>query len=357
MPTAYHMVHYRRFEASLQRPRAVTLEGLCREALSSASGAGVALWERAPDRLFDLGDDNGSQIILNRVADQGSAVFGEMCLVHSRGFQALLQLDASKVQLSNLTFAEIYELQERAAPKGSQFLRGLVYWLAIGDHLFFVKTQSMTVDLMRQYLDWLLKSGGSVLGSADTFAIEAEFDKTLSAGDLGDISNMRVTSTSGTTLRVVPDDDAGPANAAHGDRGGDRTVATKRTIADRTLYSERANKVAEALLGPEQARSLAETLGPGEYISADASVAVRGRRTEASKAKMKELANRLADESDDKVQIEGKDGKVVDGDAILRTRMPFMVPHDGSSLLEFDNVADQLREVYSRFVRDEKITA
>ena len=84
---------------------------------------------------------------------------------------------------------------------------------------------------------------------------------------------------------------------------------------------------------------------------------VRGRRTEQSKAQMQGIANDLADLDDAKVQIEGKDGRVTDGDAILRTRMPFNLPHEGSNLLEFDNVADQLQEVYSRFVKDRKLPA
>jgi hypothetical protein len=37
--------------------------------------------------------------------------------------------------------------------------------------------------------------------------------------------------------------------------------------------------------------------------------------------------------------------------------MAFNLPHEGSNLLEFDNVADQLQEVYSRFVKDGKIKA
>ena len=82
---------------------------------------------------------------------------------------------------------------------------------------------------------------------------------------------------------------------------------------------------------------------------------VRGRRTEESRKKFQAIANDLADESDAQVQIEGKDGQIRDGDAILRTRMPFHLPHEGSNLLEFDNVADQLQEVYTRFVKDGKI--
>ncbi|WP_413851684.1 hypothetical protein [Albidovulum sp.] len=72
---------------------------------------------------------------------------------------------------------------------------------------------------------------------------------------------------------------------------------------------------------------------------------------------MRSIAGDLDEMTDAKVQVEGKDGKVTDGDAILRTRMPFDLPHEGSNLLEFDNVADQLQEVYNRFVKDGKIKA
>lgn len=70
---------------------------------------------------------------------------------------------------------------------------------------------------------------------------------------------------------------------------------------------------------------------------------------------LQKLSNELADRGDGKVEVIGKHGKIVDGDAILRTKMPFDLPHEGSSLLDFDNVADQLREVYLRFVKDGKI--
>src|SRR6185503_5680040 len=102
--------------------------------------------------------------------------------------------------------------------------------------------------------------------------------------------------------------------------------------------------------------SLVDSLGPNEYLSVDAAVKVRGKRTEQSKERMHQLANELADLTDGSVHVEGKDGKFSDEDAILRTRMPFNLPHEGSNFLDFDNVADQLQVVYSRFVQDGKIS-
>lgn len=121
------------------------------------------------------------------------------------------------------------------------------------------------------------------------------------------------------------------------------------------MVFDQARPIVEAIMGPKRAQSLVDSLGPNEYLSVDASVKVRGSRTEESREQMQALVSELADMTDGKVQVEGKDGKLSDDDAILRTRMPFDLPHEGSNFLDFDNVSDQLQEVYSRFVQDGKI--
>lgn len=251
------------------------------------------------------------------------------------------------MQLSDITTAVVYNLDEREAPTGSQFIRGMVYWLAIGNHVFFVKTHSMTSDLLHSYLDWLLKSRTSVVAADVGFLLQAELDKTQAAGDIGEIRSLRVSGKAAPEMAV----------SAPSTDGQKKEVKTSRKIADRFVQFGQAVPVVEALFGKSKTDSLVESLGPDEYLAVDATVKVRGRRTEESRAKFQNIANDLADMSDAKVQIEGKDGRVSNGDAILRTRMPFSLPHEGSNLLEFDNVADQLQEVYSRFVKDGKIKA
>lgn len=346
MPTAYHMVHYRRFDPGTADLKGQTLEGLCRSALNTVLNK-TSLWERPEDRLFDIGDEDGRKIFLNKVADLSSAVFGEMCLAQSRDLQALLNMKPSTVQLSDLTKAVVYDLNEREAPTGSQFIRGLAYWMAIGNHVFFVKTHSMTAELVSRYLDWLLRSQTSFLSPEVEFALNTQLDQTKAAGDIGEIRSLRVSGTSAPQMKVtVPD---GP--------GERREVKTSRLVADKFAQMKEAVPVVEALFGKPKADSLVKSLGPQEYLAVEATVKVRGRRTEESRAKLQSIANDIADHSDAKVEIEGKDGRIIDGDAILRTRMPFHLPHEGSNLLEFDNVADQLQVVYSRFVADGKIKA
>lgn len=342
MSAAYHLVHYRKF--ALAGQTGPKLDALCRSALDQLDGEGISLWERVESRFFALNDAEKREISLNKVADLESAVFGEMCLVQANGVQALLELNASKVKLSDITTAEIFDLSEKNAPKGTQFIRGMAYWLAVGDHLFFVKTQSMSADMVHNYLSWLF-SAVQPAGSEASF--QAEFDRTQVATDIGDIQSIKVSGKGVPQMEVFPE----------GSKERQKTVATSRKIAERSFLSEKAEPLAQAIFGKDRAESLVESLGPEEYLAVDASVRVRGRRTEASKERMATIANELAELTDTKIQVEGKDGRLTQDDAILRTRMPFALPHEGSNLLDFDNVADQLQEVYSRFVRDGKIDA
>jgi hypothetical protein len=184
------MVHYRRFDFGEADLKGASLESLCRTPLGETDASEATLWERAQDRLFDLADVSARQILLNKVADLSSAVFGEMCLVQSGDLQALLDLKASKVRLSKITTAEIFNLDERTAPAGSQFIRGMAYWLAIENHIFLVKTQSMTVDHVHAYLDWLLKKRTSTIAEGIAFSLRAELDRSQVAGDIGEISRL-----------------------------------------------------------------------------------------------------------------------------------------------------------------------
>ncbi|PBB77885.1 hypothetical protein CK218_27670 [Mesorhizobium sp. WSM3879] len=344
MATAYHVVHYRSFVQPTGETR--RLEELCRAILSQHDSNGIALWNRVVDRVQKLDSTGSRQLVLNKVADLSSAVFGEVCLVDTAGLQALLRLRRSTVELSDKTKAEVFDLDERKAPDGSQFLRGMAYWLSIGNHLFYVKTQSMMPDHIRGYFDWLLKSHPKGVPRGSELVLQAEFDKSQVPRDIGDIRTLRVKGNATRSYKVDTVDEEEKVS---------RAVRTARKVADRFVEFQQALPIVRALLGSARTESLVESLGPEEYLTVDASVKVRGRRTEESKANMRNLANDMADLTDATVQIEGRDGKLSDGDAILRTTMPFDLPHEGSNLLDFNNVADQLQEVYARYVKDGKL--
>lgn len=339
------MVHYRKVEVENAGSALSTFEQTCRSILGENNGGGISLWNRVADRIYSSSDHPNLEIILNRVADLTSSVFGEMCLVDTNGLQALLQQKSSKVELSNVTVAEIFDLEEASAPDGSKFIRGMVYWLAIGNHFFFVRTSSMTPRLIHAFFEWF-SVGPSPRYPADSkLVFQAEFNKSQISGDIGDIKKLRVSGVAATHFdaSIVKDQET--------------EVSTTKKVADRMVAFSQALPIVEALLGADRTQSLVNSLGPKEYLAVDASVRVKGSRTNSSKQKLKELTNELADLTDGKVLVEGKGGKLSDNDAILRMSMPFELASDGASLLDFNNVADQLQEVYNRFVKDGLINA
>jgi len=343
--TAYHMVHYREFKGEGLSVTA-DFENLVRGCLSATGPSGLPRWESIADRLTAPEGATGFELVLNRVADLSSAVFGEMCLVHQNGLQTLLQLTAKKHQLSTITMAEIYDILESGAPAGTKYIRGLSYFLAVGNHFFFLRTQSLNEQHIHSYIEWLLRTDPAKVPTSASVALESKIDPSISAKDIGEIKALRVSGPSFPQMTVTPVNDTQT-----------KERATTRKVADKFVQFEKAFDLAKTLLGEARAVELAESLGPRERLVVDASVKVRGTRTEASRAKLKELATSLDTLTEGRITVEGKDGKLIDKNLVLRTNMPFDVDHDGSTLLDFDNVADQLQKVYARFVEDGKIKA
>jgi len=339
------MVHYREFEHQDTSKATKSLEDLARDSLNTVGPAGFQKWESIEERLLELKDGTGMDLVLNRVADLNSAVFGEMCLIHPDAMQALLEMNTKKQKLSAITIAEIYALTEKAAPKGSRYVKGLTYFLIVGNHLFFIRTQSLTYSHIERYIAWLVLHGGAGLGGPDP-DFKSKFDKSAFAGDIGDIQALRVSGPSFPQMNIAPSNEKQT-----------KERATTKKVSDQYVQFEKAFKLAEELLGPIKAKELAESLGPKERLVVDASVKIRGSRTEESKKKLADIAKQLDSMTDGKVGVEGKDGKISDDDVILRTRMPFTREKANSSLLDFYNVADQLQIVYDRFVQDGKISA
>lgn len=342
----YQMVHYREFSHGDAKKKDIAFEDLLRAQLSAKGASGLPRWEAIEDRLFPLPNPGGLELVLNRVADLASAVFGEMCLLHPNGVQALLQLTAEKHKLSQLTLAEIYSLSEAGAPAGSKYVRGLCYFLAIGNHLFFIRNQSLTPEHLNDYFAWLLTLQPDGLAPDSKPDFQSRFDRAAIGGNIGDVKALRVSGPAFPQMIVKPDT---PAQ--------EKERAVTRKIAEKFVEFGQAFELASTLLGPARATKLAESLGPKERLVVDATVKIRGTRTEQSKAQMKSLATELDSLTEGKITVEGNDGKMTDKDVILRTNMPFEVDKNGTTLLNFDNVADQLQEVYKRFVADQKIKA
>ena len=338
----YHKVHYRRIEAKAGE---LSFEQLCREALEAMDSHGQALSMRPDDRVMSVSDgDVQKQVLMNRVADLTTAVFGEICLVLPNDLQAMLRRSTKQLKLSNKSVATVFDLSEAHAPANSQFILGTAYWLSIGNNLFFIQLNALSSRFVQSYLEWLVKSVAAkrgVVRTVESFLVDVDVSKTGDKG-IGEIKNLRISGSSPRGLPVSVD-------------GDEKKRPTSRRVKSEHQVSALAMPLVEAILGKQRAKSLADSLGPNEYLSASGEVRVSGSRTEQSRERIRKIAHEIADTADAEVTVEGKDGKIKSGDFILRTDMPFAPPVEGGTLLDFDNVADQLQKVYERFVEDKKI--
>ncbi len=340
------MVHYREFRTDPASTPGRSLQDLIKDALSLKDANGVSAWESVARRIMSLPENTDLQVLLNRVADLSDAVFGEMCYVDSRGLQALLELKTAKARLSTLTSAEVYSLKEQGAPAGTQYIRGMAYFLVVGNHLFFVRTHALTPLNIHAFLEWLIRLGPHLGKAGQSVLFESQLDRSVVGDKLGDVRALRVGGPTFPQMRLTPTDSESK-----------REQAVTRKVAEKFVEFERALGIVKALLGEVQAKSLVDSLGPKERLVVDAEVKVRGTRTAASKDKLREIASGLDSVTEGEVRVETADGTIRDEDVILRVRMPFDVPDKGTMLLDFDNVADQLQKVYHRFAEDGKIKA
>lgn len=338
----YHRVHYRRIETKDGEP---SFEELCREALEQQDADGETLFSRPDDRVMSItGDDGAREVLMNRVADLTSAVFGEICLVLPNDLQAMLKRSTKQLQLSIKTTATVFDLSEAQAPKNTHFIRGTAYWLAVGNNLFFIQLNALSAKLLQSYLEWLIRATAEAQGvsrTVESFLVEVDVSQTGDKG-IGEIKNLRITGASARGIPVPVDDDR-------------KVRRTSRRVKSEHKASEMAMPLVRAILGELTAKSLADSLGPEEYLTASGEVRVSGKRTDQSRERIRKIAHEIADTTDAEVTVEGKDGRIKAGDVILRTTMPFALPNEGGTLLDFDNVADQLQKVYARFVDDKKI--
>ena len=309
----YHKVHYRRIEAKAGE---LSFEQLCREALEAMDSHGQALSMRPDDRVMSVSDgDVQKQVLMNRVADLTTAVFGEICLVLPNDLQAMLRRSTKQLKLSNKSVATVFDLSEAHAPANSQFILGTAYWLSIGNNLFFIQLNALSSRFVQSYLEWLVKSVAAkrgVVRTVESFLVEVDVSKTGDNG-IGEIKNLRISGSSPRGLPVSVD-------------GDEKKRPTSRRVKSEHQVSALAMPLVEAILGKQRAKSLADSLGPNEYLSASGEVRVSGSRTEQSRERIRKIAHEIADTADAEVTVEGKDGKIKSGDFILRTDMPFALP-------------------------------
>lgn len=276
------------------------------------------------------------KLLFNTPADVTDGVAGELCLYRSGAVQPVLEFEASTVETSKLTVAQIYKLIEQKAPKNREFITGVCYWLIIGNHVLFVGLRGFPKDYVRDFFDWICGEA-----DGDPLKLTAELDPAEVAGKLGRISKFVVRGASGKAKFAVS-----PVQAE---------AQTRVRKGRAAVPWDRAEDAIALTIGETGLSRLKSSLGPKNELFAETEWGVVGPRSKKLKETLSELATEASNASDGDVSVMATDGDIRDGSAVLKLRLPFDVEGEAHYLLDFGQAIEQLAEAYRRFSTDGKL--
>ena len=337
----YAMVHYRKLvRKGAGIASGKTLSRAIREALDGQHHSGERYKENWRHRLTLSPDDSNQQRLANDVHTDAATAFGNLCVFTPGDLQSLI--DPAATSGSSASVGELI------APGGNEYLKGMAYWLIVGDHCYIVQHVAVRTRALEEYLTWLLREAQAV-SPQGTIVLQTAFDAASVGGDLDNVHSIEI---GGLAPETIEDDDA----------GAPRSVALTAEVEERkTLGRERApfgkamNIVSE-LLGPLAAEEILAKVPTEAALEVMVNIGYRAKRRKMDRTTMGELATRLRNIDDGEVTVRGKDGRVRGDSVWLQQQMPFKLVRANGNLLDLKDARNQLIKVHRRFLEDGKIS-
>lgn len=341
-------IHYRRIRRDNGQFPDGSLSAKIAEALK-AKRDGIALGDSVQLRIADVPRAEGYQRVLNDFHIGNNYVFGDMCLFSPGQMQALLQLanDPTHVTLDEVMKA--WAIAERKAPDAHEYLHGIAYWMAIGDHFYQIQHVAMQTKASEEYLTWLLRDQSRVIDSNCYVELQAQFDRAQVGSDLGDVRSIEVGGLVPET--IIPEaSPQGPQTVA-------TDVETHQSLGEKVAAGwGKAKGILNQLLGEIEADKLIAQMPPDAALEVTVNIGYRAKRRKFQKEFMKSLASGLRNAPDGELRVRGSDGEIKGDDARLSADMPIKKMSEKSNLLDIPDTIEQVLEVHRRFLHDGKIT-
>ncbi|MCJ2080045.1 hypothetical protein [Methylobacterium sp. J-090] len=214
---------------------------------------GRAIGENVNHRLAGVpGNEDARRVVNDHHVDDVS-VFGDLCLFSPGKMQAILATAAREHQ-SLEDVMRAFSVAEQAAPQGTEYLHGMAYWLAIGDHVYHIAHSSLPSKALEEYLTWLLRDCAGSIAPDHFVELVSEFDRSQIGGDLGDVKSIEVGGLIPETVRDTPPDE-----------GRDRVVDVeeRETIGDRLMRGfSAARRILDDMVGPVEAQKIIDVACP-----------------------------------------------------------------------------------------------
>ena len=341
---------------SSTRRVAVHYRKLVREAASLSHGStlsqaiGIALdrrhssGERYSDnwlhRLTTSPDDPEQQRLFGHVHVDAETAFGNLCAFTPGNLQALINAKAP---------GGAANLAESMAPGDNEYVKGIAYWLTVGDHCYVIQTSSVRAKALEEYLTWFLRDATKTIGAEGAVMLQGAFDVASAGGDLDNIQSIEV---GGLVPQTVKKGDT--ADAVRTESG--REVEERRSLGARRASFERAKRILEILLGTTAVESIIDSMPEEASLDVMVNIGYRATRHRVDRATMSELATSLRNIDDGEVRVRAKNGRLQGNQVWLQESMSFRCLRPNGNLLDLAHARAQLMEVHRRFLHDGKIS-
>ncbi|MFL9503009.1 hypothetical protein ACJMQP_23370 [Rhodopseudomonas palustris] len=342
MPKVTKRVHYRRFDPTQGGWAKGTLQSLLANALGHKLASGLTVNDDWSARTLPVPGEPQLKRFAHNISVASTDIAGTMCLFSPNDWAPVLIREGTGSAHKSLDEAlREVEIAERPPLDGEDYLRGVAYWLVVGDHLFVVQHTSIQTKAFEEYFKMLFDMTG-VTTESETFGLKAVFNKTVVGGDLDEIMAVEVGGILSHGLPEIISTEA-------------KIVEEQETIGRTTSRFEKALDVLKAVFGEPDAERILRDIPEEAELEVDVRFGYKTRRRGVSRAALADIARSARNLPDGEVTAFGRDGKQIGDDLRLSLPMPFELLREHGALLDLEDARTQLMRVYQRFIEDGKI--
>lgn len=326
------------------------MQKLIQAALTARSDQGVMVGDNWELRTFPIPNEPSLKRFSHGIIGTDESVFGLLCVYSPEDWTPVLKRQMAAADQKHKSLEETLrniEIAERPPADGEDYLRGIAYWLAVGDHFFVIQNISIQNKAFEEYFLSLFRATGR-LDDSESFALQAVFNKSVVGGDLDEITSVQI---GGVASRTDP---------RHLDvsAGGELKVTVTEEheqIGRKVTKFERARAVLAAVFSDLDAERILNSVPPEAELEVDVKFGYRSSKRKLSKAALADIAAAARNLPDGEVIALGKGGKQVGDDLRLSMPMPIKLIRERGALLDLEDTRTKLLRVYQRFTEDDKI--
>jgi hypothetical protein len=331
-------VHYRKFDQEAGG-YASDLEALLKTALGTNTSSGLTIGQDPKSREFDVPRDNGLKRISLYITQESDYIFGTILLYSPNERIPVVYEEVVEEEHGSLDEAiKKYEVGEQALEAGTDYLKGISYWLVRGNHVFVVQHIAIQVHAYEEYFSDLLKAA-NLLNGNDGIVLKLSFNRNQIGGDLGALKTVEI---GGVLSR--PEEVNAPVPAVVTEENV--TVGRKRTT------FSKAECILKAIFSPIDAEQIIQNIPDDAELEVDVRFGYRTRRRSDTRAILDQIAVAARHLPDGQIKAVGNHGRADGDDLRLSANMPFEPLSDASALLDLADTRSKLLTVYQRFVED-----